>query len=258
MVSPAELLKQLLQQTGSDWGDWQRSMVKSELLLLFRRGIIPVYLFITIIYVTIVSFLSPEEAERVVFLLVFTDVSGIGFFFVGAVMQWEKREGVAHALFVTPLSPNSFLLLRTGLLSLISLLVSAMLFLFIAPGPGYFLLLVAVSWLGAIFFTLLGIGVGSVTEGVNSYFILAVLVFLPFAPAYLSVLGIWWHDLLLLLPTGAMAALFLRLSGIVPLFGTDPGTSSLPLGLLSWVSLALWIGGAALFGATLFKRSLYR
>lgn len=234
------------------------ALLRSEVVLLFRRGIIPVYLIIALIYGGIVFFLNPAMAERVVLLLVFSDVSGIGFFFVGAVMQWEKRERVAQALFITPLNPGFFLLVRTLMLSLISLLVSALLFLFIARGIGDFLLMVTVSWTGAIFFTLLGIGTGSITEGVNNYFILALGVFFPFVPPYFSVAGIWWNDLLVLLPTGAMAALLLDGRDIVPLFGLAPQNSPLPLLLLSWISLLLWMGIALLVGTRLFKRSLYR
>jgi fluoroquinolone transport system permease protein len=227
--------------------------LKSDFLLFFRRGIIPVYIVLTLLYLLLLWFLPSSFRARAASFLIFTDTSALGFFFVGAVVQWEKREKIYDGLFVTPFSPENFLLLRSAVLTLISMLVSLVLLMAAADSAvirsGTLLLSCAAIFLGSLFFTAFGIAVAVSTDKVNSYFIKAIVLFIPFALPFISLVGLWWNNWFLLLPTGAMVQLFYSTFHFSCMYG-DP--SDIRLIPLSFISLILWNLAGLFLAAKLF------
>lgn len=226
---------------------------RGDLLLLFRRGIIPAYLVMLALYLVLLFFLPPALRPRVAALLVFTDTGALGFFFVGAAVQWEKRERVYEALFVTPFTPGGFLLIRATALTAVSLAVSlALIAAGLGPGISAAGLLTAGGGaaMGALFFTFFGTIVAVITRGVNSYFMTAVALFIPFAVPFATLAGLWWNDMLLLLPSGAMVQLLSSGLGGLDTLNGDPGRPGLvPFSIVSLVlwNLAAWLSARRLF-----------
>jgi fluoroquinolone transport system permease protein len=234
------------------------SFLRSDLKLFFRRGIIPVYIIMLLLYLVLLFLLPAPLRGRAAALLVFTDTSALGFFFVGAAVQWEKRERVYEGLFVTPFNPRSFVLARTLGLTGISFIVSSVLLLANAAFEGFSPELLrglpaaaAGAALGALFFTFFGISVAVITRGINSYFITAVALFMPFALPVISLTGFWWRDWLLLLPSGAMAHLLSSGLGLASGSGNPASTGLISLSLLS---LFIWNAAAWFSAQNLFQK----
>ncbi len=230
------------------------SFPRSDLILFFRRGIIPVYIVMLFLYLVLLCLLPSPFRGRATALLLFTDTSALGFFFVGAAVQWEKRERVYEGLFVTPFHPRSFVLLRAFGLTGISFAVSSVLLLanavFGGLSPGL-LIAAAGAGLGALFFTFFGIIVAVITGGINSYFITAIALFMPFAIPFISLTGFWWRDWLVILPSGAMAHM---LSSGLGLVSASAGPAAPGLLLLSLLSLFIWNAAAWALAQHLFQK----
>ncbi len=227
------------------------SFPRSDLMLFFRRGIIPVYFVMLFLYLVFLYFLPSPFRSRATAILVFTDTSALGFFFVGAVVQWEKRERVYEGLFVTPFHPRSFVLIRAFGLTAISFVISAVLLLSTALRGGLspgLLTAAAGTGLGALFFTFFGISVAVITRGINSYFITAVGLFIPFSVPFISLTGFWWSDWLVILPSGAMAHMLSSGLGLTHAYSSAP-----QLIYFSLMSLFIWNAAAWALAQHLFQ-----
>ncbi len=183
-------------------------MLKYDLLSHLRRGIIGAYALVTLLYVLLLIYLPTEARAVVTLILLYTDTTALGFFFVGAIVQWEREERVYEGLFVTPLSPMRFIAVRAASLILIAVVVSGIISVAGVGVQRLDPLPLAVGLIGtSLIFIFLGIYLSVRTSGINSYFVVATAVMAPLFVPVLEVLRIWTHPLLGLLPTGAAVRL---------------------------------------------------
>lgn len=189
-----------------------RLFARHEFEQLKRRGILPVYLILLLFYFFVLSLLHGRIRQRVLLLLLFTDICGIAYFFIGAIIHRERHEGVYQALFTTPFSPLRFLFWRCFSLGALTALVAALLIIPFAS-QGRTLLLLS-SLLASFFFSFLGVVLAMCTKDLYHYFFYGGVCFVPFFIPVISLLGIWWSPLFSLIPSGAMAAIFLKSQGL--------------------------------------------
>lgn len=224
-----------------------------EFVSHLRRGIVGVYLFISLIYIVLLLQLPLKLKAGAALILLFTDTTVLGFFFVGAVMQWEREERIFEGLFVTPLRPVSFICVRVVSLTIISLAAGLVIAL-VGAGPGRIRLVSLLSGmlLSSVFFTLFGIALAVRTSGVNSYFISATALTAPLFLPLLEVIGLWGHPLLILLPTGAALRLLQR--GLSVPAGSWSSAAGIPLAIAAAGILLLWTAAAFILALSWFKR----
>lgn len=74
-------------------------IVVQNIKFQFRHGFYLVYLVISLSYLAILKILSEEFARKAFVLLIFSDISILGLFFVGAIVFLERDQGIMQTLF---------------------------------------------------------------------------------------------------------------------------------------------------------------
>lgn len=219
-------------------------LLKYDLNIQMRSGYWTVYGVIALIYILIMINLPLNIRDEVAVALIYMDTSVLGLIFVGALVLLEKQQGVLKSLSVTPLSINKYLFSKAISLTILSSVISSILWIIpLWSFNGYEFILSGVL-LSSIAFTLFGLGFAAGAETFNQFlariFIGSMVFSLPVFPmVFLPNTG--W---LIFLPSNAALDLFIRVT---------KGTFS-PLQLLDLFVLVIWILILRVFAAKQFKR----
>lgn len=145
--------------------------LKADVKFQFKQGFYTVYVLLTIMYMVILSPLSREIKEILVPLVVFSDPSMVGFFFIGAISMLERVQGVMQYLAITPLRSREYLLSKVISLTLLALTAGTLITLLIYEGPVNWPLLYVGILLSSSFFTLYGFKASASSHTMNQYFL---------------------------------------------------------------------------------------
>ncbi len=136
-----------------------------------RDGSSVLYIILTLAYMIILGILPEEWKSTIIPLVLFSDPSMVGFFFIGALVMLEKVQGVIQCIVVTPLRSMEYLLAKV--LSLTILAIAATIMITLAT-YGYelnwFLLIIGIT-LTSGFFVFYGFIVAVRCTTLNQYFI---------------------------------------------------------------------------------------
>ncbi|MBD3239569.1 MAG: hypothetical protein GF331_03215 [Chitinivibrionales bacterium] len=147
------------------------ALLRHDMVFQFRHGFYYAYLVATLAYIGIIYVLPPVAREKATLLVIFTDTSLLGMFFVGALVLLERDQNTLAPLFVTPVSLLEYLVSKAVSLTAIALLSSLTIYVAI-QGPDMGVGLVAVAVTGAsLFFTLIGLSIAARSRSVPDYFI---------------------------------------------------------------------------------------
>lgn len=175
-------------------------MVGWDVRLQVRYGFYTVYAVLTVAYVLGLALVPPAFRERTLALLVLTDPSVLGFYFVSALVLVEKREGTLDALAVSPLGVRGYLLAKLCSLSALAVAASVTLALLAHPRGVDLPLLVGGVALTSAFFVSVGLVAVSRFDTIEDYFFSALgYGAVMFAPL-LGYLGLLETPLFWLLP----------------------------------------------------------
>lgn len=145
--------------------------LKADIRFQFKQGFYLVYIILTLTYMIILGMLPEEWKSTVVPLVLFSDPSMLGFFFIGALVMLEKVQGVIQYVVVTPLRSLEYLLAKVLSLTILALVATVMITL---ATYGYelnwFLLILGVI-LTSSFFVFYGFIVAVRCTTLNEYFI---------------------------------------------------------------------------------------
>jgi fluoroquinolone transport system permease protein len=190
------------------------SALKYDLKFQFRHGFYHVYLIITVLYILVLRFLPDGILDTATILILFTDPSVLGFFFIGGILLFERGQNIHASLFTTPVHLREYLWAKALSLALLALLSSFAIIVFtygfnMNPLPLFFGIL-----LSSIFFTLIGLTLAARFKSLNRYFFTSPLYIILFMLPLLELLGLARSPLFYLLPTkgsllligGALAA----------------------------------------------------
>jgi len=167
-------------------------MVPWDVRLQYRYGFYAVYAIVTVLSVLLVHAVGPAFRTRFAVLLIVMDPTALGFYFIAALVLFERREGVLDALVVTPLGDRGYLLSKVLTLAFLATLVST---LVAVGGHGLtdarLLVLVAGVALSSSFFVLAGFVAVARFDSVNEYFLSAIgwgtVLFVPPLVGYLGI-----------------------------------------------------------------------
>ncbi|MFX4262836.1 ABC transporter permease [Pelotomaculum propionicicum] len=187
------------------------SAFKYDVKFQFRHGFYYAYLFLTVVYIAGLRLVPETYRPFLTGLVIFTDPSVLGFFFIGGIMLLEKGQNTLESLFVTPLRVNEYIWAKVASLTMLSLLSSLVIAVFtLGAGVNIALLALGVS-LGSVFFTLLGFALAARARSLNQYFFYSIPTAIFDLPLlkYLGLPDTWLYYLLpsrpeLLLIEGAM------------------------------------------------------
>jgi fluoroquinolone transport system permease protein len=179
----------------------------------WRSGYWSVYGAMGLIYILILFNVPVNIRDVAAVSLIFMDTSVLGLIFVGALVLFEKQQGVLQSMSVTPLKLNTYIFSKVLSLTFLSIVISSV--IWIIPmwsfkGFGYIFSGVILS---SVVFTIFGLGFSSGVTSFNQYlarvFIGSLIFSIPVLP-FLFFPEMAW---LIIFPTNAALDLFLQVSG---------------------------------------------
>lgn len=224
--------------------------MRLELIFFYRAGFIFAYLFVLIIYAAILLSVADLALRRSLsVLLIYSDISMLGFLFSAAALHLEVESGTVSALGVVPASSSRIMSVKVAALSLISLLIGAVMGAIGSRESINPFLFLTGSLICSVTFTSLGVSLTSRTRNLTRLLLASGLLTLPMALPLLRFFELLGSPLLLLLP-GAGGLEFIARS-IRPKPETEYETL-----LFAAVSSLVWVGLAFSLGARDLRRRL--
>ncbi len=183
--------------------------VLADIRFQIKQGFYFVYLIITAMYLIIMSFLTDDILAVALPLVVFSDPSVLGLFFIGGIILMEKGQGVLMVLVVSPLRSWEYILSKVISLAIVSVLAAFAITLFSGyPTVNWWLLLVATILTSGIF-TLLGIMINAGCNTVNQYMLKTIPYMLLFILPCFALLGFPYSEFFVIIPSVAALKLML-------------------------------------------------
>jgi fluoroquinolone transport system permease protein len=222
-----------------------RTLFKYDINVQLRSGYWSVYGIIGLIYILILVNLPISIRDKVAIYCIFSDTSVLGLIFVGALVLLEKQQGVLMSLSVTPLKLNTYLFSKVLSLTLLSTLVSSLVWIIpLWSFNGYAILLPGVI-LSSIVHIMFGLGFSAGAGSFNQFMARVILgslmMTLPVIPMFLIPNTGW----LIILPMNAAVDLFYRLA---------MGTFSF-IQVLDIMILIIWVYIMNLFAKKQFRKN---
>lgn len=183
--------------------------VRADMKFQMKQGFYLVYAVITVMYLIILSFLPPNVLKITLPLIVFSDPSVLGLFFIGAIIMLEKSQGVLMVLVVSPLRTIEYILSKTFSLAFISVLAALVITLFSKCHSVNWLLLVISIILTSSIFTLCGIMINAGCNSVNHYMLKTIPYMLLLVLPCLSLIQFPYSYLFTVIPSVAALRLML-------------------------------------------------
>ncbi len=149
-----------------------------DLRLQWRYGIFAAYAMVITSTGLVVYFLKDVLPSWFVGLMVFTDNSAIGFFFLGGMLLLERAENVRDTLAVTPVSGTEYLISKTVTLTLFALAAVTVVALVVDLTTNWPLYLVATA-ITSIFYLGFGAWMAVRIKTVTGYITSSLLYFFP-------------------------------------------------------------------------------
>lgn len=208
--------------------------IKADIYIQIKYGFYAVYGIVTIVYILLLKQAPIASLKTLVPMIVFSDPSMLGFFFIGGLVLLEKGENTLEYIAATPLRISEYLISKMISLSLLALLASFTVTLCSYPDDIHLGQLTIGIVLTSFFFILVGFIAVARFNTVNEYMLSSIIyitfLFLPL----LDYFGLWRSWIFYLFPTQA---------GLVLIGGAFQPLASWKVAY-SIGSLLLWIGVA--------------
>lgn len=145
--------------------------LKADVRFQLKQGFYLVYIILTLIYMVILGKLPQEWKSTIIPLVLFSDPSMVGFFFIGALVMLEKVQGVIQYVVVTPLRSLEYLLAKVVSLTILAIAATIMITLTTYGYQLNWVLLILAVTLTSSFFVFYGFIVAVRCTTLNQYFI---------------------------------------------------------------------------------------
>lgn len=216
-----------------------------DINIQWRSGYWSVYSIMGLLYILILLNIPVNIRDEAAVAIIFMDTSVLGLIFVGALVLFEKQQGVLQSMTVTPLKLNTYIFSKVLSLTLLSTVISTVIWivpLWSLKGYGYILSGVILS---SFVFTVFGLGFSSGVNSFNQYlariFIGSLIFSLPVLPFIIFPEMVW----LIVFPANAALDLFLQVS---------EGSFSL-IQIIDIILLVIWIFIMLSFARKQFKKN---
>lgn len=181
----------------------------ADIRFQMKQGFYLVYVMLTIMYLIILSFLPKDVLSITLPLVVFSDPSVLGLFFIGGIIMLEKVQGVLSVLVVSPLRTIEYLLSKVFSLALVSVMAAFAITGFSNYNSVNWLLLFLSTILTSGIFTLCGIIINAGCQTVNQYMIKTIPYMLLFVLPCFSLIGFPYSWVFTIVPSVAALRLML-------------------------------------------------
>ncbi|HAM10367.1 MAG: hypothetical protein A2X05_12790 [Bacteroidetes bacterium GWE2_41_25] len=216
-----------------------------DINIQWRSGYWSVYSIMGLLYILILLNIPINIRDEAAVGIIFMDTSVLGLIFVGALVLFEKQQGVLQSMSVTPLKLNTYIYSKVLSLTLLSTVVSSLIWivpLWSLKGYGFILSGVVLS---SIVFTIFGLGFSSGVITFNQYlariFMGSLIFSIPVFPFLIYPEMVW----LIIFPTNAALDLFLQIS---------KGSYSI-IQFIDIILLVIWIFIMMIFARKQFRKN---
>jgi fluoroquinolone transport system permease protein len=225
------------------------STIRFDVLFQFRHGFYYVYAVVSVLYILVLKSVGGELKEVLAAMMVFSDTSVLGFFFVGSIVILERDQNTLESLFVTPLRPYEYIISKAVSLTILSAVMSSVI-MFVSFGKAFnpYPVLAGVI-LSSMFFTLVGIIVSVYSPNVNQYLMMTVPSMIVFFLPLLDYFGLVRTPVFYIFPT--QAALTLIDGGFNAINPVEAIYAFLML--LLWITAAWYLSGRMFFKYIIMK-----
>ncbi len=204
----------------------------ADMRFQLKQGFYYVYVALTIMYLIILSFLPPEVLPVVTPIVVFSDPSILGLFFIGGIIMLEKLQGVMMVMVVTPLRSEEYILSKVISLGVIAVLVGVAITAFSHnQGINWFVLVLSILLTSGIF-TLCGIMISAGCHTVNQYMVKSIPYMILFTLPCLALIGFPYSWLFTVFPS--VAALKLMMGAYTGISAIEAVALVMYLAGLNW------------------------
>ncbi|SFR61024.1 ABC transporter permease [Halogeometricum limi] len=183
------------------------SLVRTDVRLQSRYGFYAVYIVVTLAFALGLRRAPDAELGRFVTLVVLGDPALLGFYFVGALVLFEKAEGVLDALVTSPVRASEYLLSKVLSLTLLAVVATFVVVLG-AVGTAFDPLVLLVGVLLTVpLYVLVGFVAVARFDTINAYFMTALAYMTVLTLPMLGLLGLYETPLFYLFPVQASIVL---------------------------------------------------
>ncbi|MDW7658637.1 MAG: ABC transporter permease [Bacillota bacterium] len=209
-------------------------LLQGDIRFQYKYGFYFIYLIFSALYISLLFAFPEAWREKAAILMIFTDPSAMGLYFMGAIVLFEKSERVLDSIAVSPVKPAEYVLSKLVSIGLIATLVA--LAIGSAAGainhPFYFVIGV---FLCSCLFSAVGLIVACKTATLNQF----VIATIP-AEILINVPAVAWlfgyHKSWLIVHPGVC---------LMQLLSGDANLAIALLILLLWTALFYVLAGAA-------------
>ena len=224
------------------------TLLRLDLRLQVRYRFYHVAIVVTLVWLAFLRALPAWTLELAVPFVIFTDLAVVGFYFIAALVLYEKDEAILHAIIVTPLRFGEYLASKLATLTLLALALS----LVVAVAGAGFVLNPLPLTVGIMLLSLLTSLAGFIAvapfTSISGFLIPSGLVLAALGLPLIPFAGVWQHPLFYLMPTHG--PLLLLGAAFRPI---EPWQIAYALGYSGlWIALLTWASRRA------FQRSLLR
>lgn len=154
-----------------------------------KYGFYLLYTILTVIYATALLAVPDSWQEKTAAILIFSDPTSMGLFFMGAIVLLEKNQHTPCAFAVSPVHTIEYIVAKIGSLSAISFVVAAMLALVANVSNLHIVMLGTI--ISSVIFTLLGIIIATKISSLNQFILWTIPIeVVCFVPAILHLFKI--------------------------------------------------------------------
>ncbi|WP_181350798.1 hypothetical protein [Thalassobacillus sp. CUG 92003] len=215
------------------------TLLKQDIRFQWRHGFYLVYVIVTLFYLMVLGFVPDTWKLETATAIIFTDPTMLGFFFIGAMVLFEKDQGIFRPLSAAPVRRSFYVLSKV--MSLLSLSLSSSLVIHIGSigvpeHPALFILGVVLS---SIFFTLAGFALCIHLTSINQYLMFGAIVITSLYVPLLELIPGFSHIIWYLFPARAGLSLLYPLAG-------DPAWWGMATVLFLWIWLFFFIAHLSL------------
>jgi fluoroquinolone transport system permease protein len=154
--------------------------LRADMRFQFKQGFYVVYVAIVLMYLIILHYLPENIVGIALPLVVYSDPSVLGMFFIGGIIMLEKGQGLLQVFTVTPLRTTEYLIAKVLSLSIVSVLATVALTVFSSYHQVNWLLLLSATVLTSGIFTLCGVLISAGCRNVNQYLLKTIPYMLLF------------------------------------------------------------------------------
>jgi len=218
--------------------------ILNDIKFQFKYGFYLVYLIITMVYVGVLFALPASFRDITSAVIIFSDPAALGFFFMGAIVLFEKSERVLNSLFISPLTLDEYIFSKIISLGMISTIVGTIIAVATSSEVINIVSLIIGLMLGSMLFSLAGLIVATKVNSLNGFMIGVIPIGTVLSmPPFLIFFGVK-HFLLDLHP------------GVIILEFILSGVGIGKINILSILLLLLWMGVFWLWARVNLKKAI--